>query len=136
MYPFRILHVDDEPDIREVVEISLSLDPDFAVRSCKSGEEALSEAVGWAPDMILCDVMMPVMDGPATLARLRERPQTAKIPVVFMTARAQRREIEHFKAIGAAGVICKPFDPMTLPNEIRNQMQAAGIVAFSGGVSG
>jgi CheY-like chemotaxis protein len=133
MYPFRILHVDDEPDIREVVEMSLSLDPGFTVRSCESGQEALSEAVEWAPDMILCDVMMPVMDGPATLARLRERPQTAKIPVIFMTARAQRRELEHFKELGAAGVICKPFDPMTLPGEIRNQMRAVGLAALSGG---
>jgi len=133
MHTFRVLHVDDEPDIREVVEISLSLDPGFAVRSCASGEEALDEAAAWSPHTILCDVMMPVMDGPTTLARLRENPLTAKIPVIFMTARAQHRELEHFKALGAAGVICKPFDPMTLPTEIRQQLRAAGIAALSNG---
>jgi two-component system OmpR family response regulator len=131
MNPVRVLHVDDEPDIREVVEMSLSLDPGFTVRSCASGQEALVEAADWSPHAILCDVMMPVMDGPATLARLRGCAQTEKIPVIFMTARAQNREIEHFKALGAAGVICKPFDPMTLPSEIRRQLCAAGIAALS-----
>ena len=131
MHSFRILHVDDEPDIREVVEISLGLDPCFEVRSCASGGEALTVAAGWVPDVILCDVTMPVMDGPATLARLRERPRTAKIPVIFMTARVQRRELEHFKTLSVAGVIYKPFDPMTLATEIRNQIRAARLTVLS-----
>jgi len=133
MRSFRVLHIDDEPDIREVVEMSIGLDPCFTVRSCASGAEGLTAAGDWAPDVILCDVMMPVMDGPTTLGKLRENPHTATIPVIFMTARAQHRELEHFKAIGAAGIICKPFDPMTLPNEIRHQMRAAGIAALSNG---
>ena len=103
MTALRILHVDDEPDIREVVEISLGLDPDFETRSCGSGQEALAVAVDWPPDIILLDVMMPVMDGPATLARLRDNAQTASIPVVFMTARAQTRELDRFRSLGAAG---------------------------------
>jgi two-component system OmpR family response regulator len=131
MHSFRILHVDDEPDIREVVEISLGLDPCFEVRSCASGGEALTVAAGWMPDVILCDVTMPIMDGPATLARLRERPQTAKIPVIFMTARVQRRELEHFKTLSVAGVIYKPFDPMTLATEIRNQIRETSLAALS-----
>jgi CheY-like chemotaxis protein len=110
----RVLHVDDEADIREVVEIALGLDSDLATRSCASGEEALATAAAWSPHIILLDVMMPAMDGPATLKRLRERRETAEIPVVFMTARAQSREIESFKSLGAVGVIPKPFDPMTL----------------------
>ena len=69
--------------------------------------------------------MMPVMDGPATLKHLQEDPRTAGIPVVFMTARAQTRELDHFKSLGAAGVIVKPFDPMTLAASLRNQMQPA-----------
>src|SRR5215475_14280251 len=133
MRSFRVLHIDDEPDIREVVEMSIGLDPCFTVRSCASGAEGLTAADDWAPDVILCDVMMPVMDGPTTLGKLRENPLTAKIPVIFMTARAQHRELEHFKALGAAGVICKPFDPMTLPTEIRQQLRAAGIAALSNG---
>lgn len=133
MTSLRILHVDDEPDIREVVELSLGLDPAFAVRSCSSGGEALATVGDWPPDLILCDVMMPVMDGPATLARLRESPRTAHIPVVFMTARAQTRELEHFKSLGASGVIAKPFDPMTLAHSVRCELRSAGLVTLRGG---
>ncbi|HSK29512.1 MAG TPA: response regulator, partial [Candidatus Limnocylindria bacterium] len=78
MSSVRILHVDDEPDIREVVELSLGIDPDFSVRSCESGEAALSIASTWQPNIILLDVTMPVMDGP--------------------TARAQTREIDSFRS--------------------------------------
>jgi CheY-like chemotaxis protein len=123
MTKLRILHVDDEPDIREVVEISLGLDPGFATRSCSSGEEAIVAAIDWQPDIILCDVMMPVMDGPATLMRLRENALTANIPVIFMTARAQTRELDGFRSLGALGVIPKPFDPMTLAASVRSYVQ-------------
>jgi CheY-like chemotaxis protein len=122
MTALRVLHVDDEPDIREVVEISLALDPDFVTRSCRSGEEALTVAADWPPDIIILDVMMPVMDGPATLARLRSDIDTAAIPVVFMTARAQSRELDQFRSLGAVGVIAKPFDPMTLAAAVRSYM--------------
>jgi two-component system OmpR family response regulator len=125
MTKLRILHVDDEPDIREVVEISLGLDPGFATRSCSSGEEAIVAAIDWQPDIILCDVMMPVMDGPATLMRLRENALTANIPVIFMTARAQTRELDGFRSLGALGVIPKPFDPMTLAASVRSYVQPA-----------
>ncbi|MBI5128495.1 MAG: response regulator [Rhodopseudomonas palustris] len=121
----RILHVDDEADIREVVAISLGLDPEFSNRSCGSGAEALAVAADWLPDIILMDVMMPVMDGPATLALLRDNPLTASVPVVFMTARAQTRELDHFRALGAVGVIAKPFDPMTLAAAVRAQLRPA-----------
>jgi CheY-like chemotaxis protein len=133
MSALRVLHIDDEPDIREVVEMSLGLDPVFTVRSCASGSDALREVTEWVPDLILCDVMMPVMDGPTTLARLRENPKTADIPVIFMTARAQARELEHFKSLGAAGVIPKPFDPMTLAASVRNQLRLSGMAALREG---
>jgi CheY-like chemotaxis protein len=120
MIPIRVLHVDDEPDIREVVEVSLGLDPGLITRSCGSGHEALAVAMDWPPDIILLDVMMPVMDGPSTLARLRDSARTAGIPVVFMTARAQTRELDRFRSLGAAGVIPKPFDPMTLAASVRS----------------
>jgi CheY-like chemotaxis protein len=118
------MHIDDEPDIREVVELSLRLDPELTTRSCASGSDALSEVDDWSPDLILLDVMMPVMDGPATLARLREKHTSAEIPVVFMTARAQPRELEYFRSLGAAGVIAKPFDPMTLSVSVRGYLKA------------
>ncbi len=119
MTELRVLHVDDEPDIREVVEISLGLDPDLVTRSCASGGEALAVASDWVPNIILLDAMMPVMDGAATLARLRENSRTAGIPVVFMTARAQSRELDLFRSLGAIGVIPKPFDPMQLAASVR-----------------
>jgi CheY-like chemotaxis protein len=125
MTTIRILHVDDEPDIREVVEISLGLDPDFRVQSCGSGREALAVAAEWQPDFILLDVMMPVMDGPATLVQLRENAKTANLPVIFMTARAQAREVDRFRSLGAVGVIPKPFDPMTLAASVRSYVQPA-----------
>ena len=125
MTTLRILHVDDDPDMREVVEISLGLDPDIATRSCGSGAEALVAAIDWQPDIILCDVMMPVMDGPATLMRLRQNALTANIPVIFMTARAQTRELDRFRSLGALGVIPKPFDPMTLAASVRSYVQPA-----------
>jgi len=120
MTEIRILHVDDEPDIREVVEMSLGLDKAFTTRNCGSGQEALAVAAEWKPDFILLDVMMPGMDGPATLAQLRGDAKTANIPVIFMTARAQAREVDRFRALGAVGVIAKPFDPMTLAASVRS----------------
>jgi CheY-like chemotaxis protein len=121
----RILHIDDEADIREVIEISLGLDPAFEIRSCESGCEGVTAAAEWSPDIILLDVMMPVMDGPATLAQLRKNPELARVPVIFMTARAQARELDRFRALGAVGVIAKPFDPMTLAASVRDYLQPA-----------
>jgi CheY-like chemotaxis protein len=123
MNSLRVLHVDDEPDIREVVEMSLGLDPDFAIRSCSSGADALKTSAQWPPDLILLDVMMPIMDGPTTLKHLRQSPKTCQTPVVFMTARAQAREIEAFVSLGAVGVIPKPFDPMTLASSVREYVR-------------
>jgi len=122
MHTIRVLHIDDEPDIREIIEISLGLDRAFTIRSCESGAEGLVAAAEWSPDVIILDVMMPVMDGPATLARLRENPKTAGIPVIIMTARAQVRELDRFRALGAVGVIAKPFDPMTLAASVRSYL--------------
>jgi CheY-like chemotaxis protein len=119
----RILHVDDEPDIRDIVNLSLGLNPEFEVREVGSGAEAIEAATEWMPQLILLDVMMPKMDGPATLERLRNNPKTSGIPVFFMTARAQTREVEHFKSLGAKGVILKPFDPMKLADDVRARLK-------------
>jgi CheY-like chemotaxis protein len=129
MSTLRILHVDDEPDIREVVELSLGLDPAFETRCCASGQEAIAAAGEWCPDVILLDVMMPHMDGPTTLTRLRENAHTAMIPVVFMTARARDTELDHFRALGALGVIPKPFDPMTLAGWLRSLLEPGARLA-------
>ena len=114
----KVLMVDDEPDIRHVGQMSLELVGNLEVLLASSGDEALVLAAREAPDVILLDVMMPRLDGPATLERLRASTATASIPVILMTARAQPRDVERYLAGGAAGVIVKPFDPMTLPHEI------------------
>jgi len=122
MTDIRILLVDDEPDIREVVDVSLGLDREFKMRACASGADALVMAAEWSPTLILLDVMMPLMDGPATLANLRKNPRTAQIPVVFLTARTQTDEIEQYISLGAQGVLSKPFDPMTLAASVRSYL--------------
>ncbi|RUW49058.1 response regulator [Mesorhizobium sp. M1A.F.Ca.ET.072.01.1.1] len=117
--PARILYVDDEDDIREIAQMSLELEPEFEVRSSASGISALTDAADWRPDLILLDVMMPDMDGPETLRRLADSPLTAAIPVAFITARTQTHEVERYLAMGAVGVIAKPFDPLALAGEVR-----------------
>ncbi|WP_018428793.1 response regulator [Hoeflea sp. 108] len=120
----RILYVDDEDDIREIAQMSLELEPGFSVRQCSSGSEALGEAAGWQPDLILLDVMMPEMDGPETLRRLAEQPSTAAIPVIFITAKTQLHEVERYRSMGAIGVVAKPFDPMKLAAEVKQLLNA------------
>lgn len=115
----KILYVEDEPDIQTVARLSLESLGGFTLEVCSSGEEALAKAPLFQPDLILLDVMMPGMDGPTTLQRLREVPSLAAVPVVFMTAKAQPQEIRHFQELGALGVITKPFDPMALPSQVR-----------------
>lgn len=117
--PQRILHVDDEPDIREIAVVTLTALGGFTVETCGSGPAAIEKATSFAPDLILLDVMMPGMDGPATLEILRKSSETAGIPVIFMTAKVQSHEVRHYIELGAAGVITKPFDPMTLCDQIR-----------------
>ncbi|HYD43970.1 MAG TPA: response regulator [Phenylobacterium sp.] len=121
MSDLKVLYVDDEPDIREVATLSLELDPGIKVRAAESGPQALEwvAAGEWRPDLVLLDVMMPGMDGPSVLKALRLLEPTRETPVVFITARAQSHERNRFLELGAAGVITKPFDPMTLATELR-----------------
>lgn len=119
----RILYVDDETDIREVAQLSLELDPEFEVRTCGTGAEAIEQATAWRPDLILLDVMMPGMDGPTVFAHLKAQPATAAIPVVFITARTQASEVSGFQELGARGVLAKPFDPMSLALRVRDFLE-------------
>ena len=119
---FRILHVDDDPLMRDVVELALGFDSEFVVMSCDNGAEGLAAVPGWAPDLIILDVMMPEMDGPAVLARLRENPAPPKFPVIFMTARAPPGERERLMALGAVAVIAKPFYPVKLAETVRRHL--------------
>ena len=110
----RILMIEDDPDIQAVARLALESLGGFTVKVCSRGHEALEAAPVFGPDLILLDVMMPGMDGPTTLKHLRTLPQTAAVPVVFMTAKVMPHEIGHYKTLGALEVIRKPFDPMTI----------------------
>ena len=130
MSALHILCIDDEEDILDVVQLCLSFDGGFSVSLCKSGAEALDFLDQERPDVILLDVMMPRMDGPATLEAIRSIETARDIPIIFMTARVQGSEVEHYLKLGAIGVVPKPFDPVTLASEIR---KALGVWAESAG---
>ena len=119
----KILYVEDEPDIQAIAKIALETIGGFTVRICSSGRDALETIGEFNPDCILLDVMMPGMDGPATLKALRQLPGFATTPVVFMTAKVQPREVAEFKALGALDMISKPFNPMTLASTLRQILE-------------
>ncbi len=116
----RILHVEDDRSIQAVAKLALETLGGFEVLSCLSGQEALDQVQGFNPDFILLDVMMPGMDGPATLSKLRELVDIEQVPVAFMTAKVQPQEIEQYRQLGAREVIVKPFDPMALAAQVRS----------------
>lgn len=122
----RILYVEDEADIRTVAKMALESLGGFQVLECPSGKDALDAAPRFAPELILLDVMMPGMDGPTTLAELRKLGGLKDVPVVFMTAKVQPPEIDYYKSLGAVEVIVKPFDPMTLADQVRAAWVASG----------
>jgi len=119
----RILYVDDEPSVSQVAILVLQKIGGFEVLACTSGQEALDQAEAFRPDLLLLDVMMPEMDGPATLERLRALPVTADVPVIFMTGQTRPEEVVALKALGAIDVIAKPFDPTKLPDQVRSAWQ-------------
>lgn len=119
-----ILYVDDEPDIREIVQMALGLVPTLSVNTADSGTRALQSMLASKPDLVLLDVMMPNMDGPTTLQRMRSAPELQAIPVIFMTAKAMPQEVARFRALGAAAVIAKPFDPMLLAEHVLSIWEA------------
>ncbi len=114
----RILYVEDEPDIQAIAKLALEMVGGFTVELSSSGQDALHKAVTFQPDLVLLDVMMPGMDGPTTFQKLREQPQTATLPIAFMTAKVQTDEIERYISMGAIGFVAKPFDPMKLADTV------------------
>lgn len=121
----KILMVDDDDAIRRVAQLTLSRIGKFEVALAKSGAEALDLVSKDRPDLILLDVMMPGMDGPAVFHRLKQNEQTEAIPIVFMTAKIQRHEVEAYSQMGATGVISKPFEPGELPDQLRQLYRSA-----------
>jgi CheY-like chemotaxis protein len=118
----KLLHVEDDADIREIAKLSLEISGEFDVVQCASGPDALDLVRDYTPDVILLDVMMQGMTGKETLTHMRRLPELEETPVVFMTARAQLSELDELRGIGAAAVISKPFDPMSLGEQIKKAM--------------
>jgi CheY-like chemotaxis protein len=114
----KILIIDDEDDIREVAALSLESVAGWEVVTASSGSQGLARAADHQPDAILLDVMMPGMDGPTTFRELRKNPVTAKIPVLLLTAKVQNSDQRRFADLGVESVLFKPFDPLTLADQI------------------
>jgi CheY-like chemotaxis protein len=116
--PHRVLIIDDEEDIRQVAALSLETVAGWDVLMATSGANGIVRAEEEKPDAILLDVMMPGMDGPTTFQQLQKNPATAAIPVVLLTAKVQAADKKRFSDLGVAGVLFKPFDPLTLAQQI------------------
>ncbi len=114
----RILGVDDDRDVLSIVCIVLKSVGGFEAEACGMAREAVEAARRFEPDLILLDVMMPEMDGPAVLKALRAEPRTETIPVVFMTAKVMPNEANHYASLGVAGIIAKPFSARSLIDRI------------------
>ncbi|KIN71076.1 response regulator [Sulfitobacter guttiformis] len=119
----KLLHVEDDADIREIALMALEMSGEFEVLQCNSGNDALEKVSEFAPDVFLLDMMMPGMTGRETLDQMRKDPALSAVPAIFMTARAQHSEIEELLANGAADVISKPFDPMALSEQIKQAIE-------------
>ena len=118
----RILVIDDENDIREVVQLSLASLAGWETLTAASGREGLARAADEQPDAILLDVMMPDMDGPTAFRKLQAEASTRSIPVIFLTAKVQAPDRRRLAELGVAAVIAKPFDPLRLPEEIASAL--------------
>ena len=116
----KILLAEDDPNIQTIAVLALTRVGKHDVVAAKDGIETLKLVKREKPDLILLDVMMPLMNGFETCKRLKEDEETKDIPVIFLTARAQAHEVQHGISIGAVGYILKPFDPMTLHLQIED----------------
>ena len=115
----KILLVDDDADIRTICTLVLESMGGFDVKTCEDGQGAIDCVKEFQPDLVVLDVMMPKLDGPDTLAALKRDVVTSDTPVVFLTAKNRRQDIEWLRGLGACDVLAKPFDPMSLPSTIR-----------------
>lgn len=131
----RITYVEDEPDIGAIVQLALEEIGGYSLSLCRSGPEAVQKVALFNPELVLLDVMMPGMDGVQTFHLLKALPGMRRTPIVFVTAKAQTHEVAHYRSLGAADVIAKPFNPITLPDHVRSiwERARAGEPAQDGG---
>lgn len=121
----RIAYVEDEPDIRAVAELALTMVGGYELNVSEDAEQAIRNIPAFAPDLILLDVMMPGMTGPELYGQIKKIPGVSKTPVIFMTAKALKHEVKLYRELGAVGVIPKPFDPMKLSTQVQELWDTA-----------
>lgn len=113
-----VVLAEDDPDIQLVARLALKR-AGFAVTVVDNGAKAIAAVQSAPPDVIVLDWMMPELDGLETCRRLKSDPATAAIPVIFLTAKSQEAEIQRGLSLGAAGYITKPFDALTLGEQVK-----------------
>jgi DNA-binding response OmpR family regulator len=120
--PARVLVVDDDPQVLRLMRVNLELEG-YDVVSAPDGQEALDAVVSERPDVVVCDVMMPGMDGLTVLRNLRANPQFSKIPFVVVSAKAQNADVKAALEMGADTYITKPFDPQELLDAVEHLLK-------------
>ena len=115
----RICYVEDDEDIQRIVRMSLERVGKMTVEVVSDPHQAIGVMNAFKPDLVMLDWMMPGMDGPTLFKKMKEDPQMSLLPVVFITAKAQSRDMAELMALGAAGTISKPFSPKDLPDQLR-----------------
>ncbi len=118
----QLLVIDDEDDIREVAKLTLELTEGWTVTTANGGSAGTALALSMEPDAILLDVMMPDMDGPSTLRALQQHGATKSIPVIFLTSKVQAADRQRLMHLGVRAIIRKPFDPLTLGQQIKDAL--------------
>jgi len=115
----RICYVEDDVDIQRIVRMSLERIGKMTVEIVGDPTVAIDAMLAFKPDLVMLDWMMPVLDGPALFRQMKQRPETSTLPVVFITAKAAQRDLDDLLAMGAVGVVSKPFSPKDLPEQLR-----------------
>jgi CheY-like chemotaxis protein len=114
----QILVIDDEADLRELIQVALVGYAGWQVQTAATCKQGLCQAQDNKPDLILLDISMPEMDGYQCFGQFQAAPDLAAIPVIVLTARVQRQDHRKVTEMGFAGVIVKPFNPLSLWQEI------------------
>jgi CheY-like chemotaxis protein len=115
----RIMYVDDDPDLQDIVRLSLETRGGFTVTCCDSGNQALEEIAAFKPDLVILDMVLPGMNGLQLLERMRKLRGTPSIPVIFLTSKISPHHMEEYKELGVIGVINKPLNPLELRHQLR-----------------
>jgi two-component system OmpR family response regulator len=121
----RILYAEDDIDIQQVAILALETVGGFTLNVCNNGVEAIEQIASFQPQLLLFDVMMPDLDGPSALLKIRQKSEYQGIPAIFMTAKIQPQEVQQYLDMGALGVIAKPFNPMSLACQVKDMWQGS-----------